>query len=135
MSGIMNFELLKSSMSASGVVGPLAASAMSRALIRPALWAVIWFSRAAGMRMSQSTSRTSALLMSVDPGKPWTVPCSFFQPMTRLMSRPSGWWMPPVESETATTVAPSSEISVAAIDPALPNPWIDTRAVGSSMPR
>ena len=62
------------------------------------------------------------------PGKPWTVPCSFFQAMTRLMSRPFGLWMPPVESETATTVAPSSAISVAAIEPALPKPWIATRA-------
>ena len=61
--------------------------------------------------MSQSTSRTSAFVMSFEPGKPWTVPCSFFQAMTRLMSRPSGLWMPPVESETATTVEPSSEIS------------------------
>ena len=47
----------------------------------PALRGVIWFSRAAGMRMSQSTSRTSALLMSEAPGKPWTVPCSAFQPI------------------------------------------------------
>ena len=48
--------------------------------------------------------------MSVAPGKPWTVPCSCFQAMTLAMSRPSGLWMPPVESETATTVAPSSLI-------------------------
>ena len=66
--------------------------------------------------------------MSIEPGKPWTVPCSFFQAMTRLMSRPSGLWMPPVESETATTVAPSSAMSFAAIEPALPKPWIETRA-------
>ena len=94
----------------------------------PALRAVIWFSRAAGMRMSQSTSRTSALVMSVAPGKPWTVPCSCFQAMTLGMSRPSGLWMPPVESDTATTVAPSSTISRAAIEPALPKPWTATRA-------
>ena len=88
------------------------------------------------MRMSQSTSRTSALEMSVAPGKPWTVPCSCFQAMTLLMSRPSGAWMPPVESDTATTVAPSSAMSRAAIEPALPKPWIATRAPSSSsMPR
>ena len=86
------------------------------------------------MRMSQSTSRTSAFEMSVEPGKPWTVPCSFFQAMTRWMSRPPGLWMPPVESETATTVEPSSAISFAAIEPALPKPWIATRALPSSIP-
>ena len=36
------------------------------------------------MRMSQSTSRTSALVMSVAPGKPWTVPCSLFQATTSV---------------------------------------------------
>ena len=50
--------------------------------------------------------------------------------MTRAMSRPSGLWMPPVESETATTVAPSSEMSRAAIEPALPKPWTATRRLG-----
>ncbi len=42
--------------------------------------------------------------------------------------------MPPVESETATTVAPSSVISRAAIAPALPKPWIETRARGDVHP-
>src|SRR4051794_32013841 len=121
--------------SASGVDGPLAASAIRRALMFEALRSVIWFSRAAGIRMSQSTSRTWAFEMSVEPGKPWTVPCSFFQPMTRLMSSPSGFTIPPVESETATTLAPSASMRVAAIDPALPKPWIETRHFGSSMPR
>ena len=51
------------------------------------------------------------------------------------MSSPFGLWMPPVESETATTVAFSSCISCAAIEPALPKPWIATRAFGSSSPR
>ena len=69
------------------------------------------------------------------PGKPWTVPCSAFQPITLPMSRPSGLWMPPVESETATTVAPSSTISRAAIEPALPKPWTETRDFVRSMPR
>ena len=107
----MNLLLRNSSRSASGVVGPLAASAMSFALIRSALRLVIWFSSAAGMRMSQSTSRISAFEMSDAPGKPWTVPCSCFQAMTLLTSRPFGLWMPPVESETATTVAFSAEMS------------------------
>ena len=59
--------------------------------------------------MSHSVSRTSALVMSSAPGKPLTVPCSFFQLMTRPMSRPAMLRMPPVESETATTVAPSAD--------------------------
>ena len=42
--------------SASGVVGPLAASAISRAWTRSAFRAVIWPSVAAGTRMSQGTS-------------------------------------------------------------------------------
>ena len=65
--------------SASGVVGPLAASAMIFALMLPALRAVIWFSSAAGTRMSHSVSRSSAFVISSAPGKPLTVPCSFFQ--------------------------------------------------------
>jgi hypothetical protein len=56
MSGIMNvFQDLNRISSASGVVGPFAASATSRALMLCAFAAVIWFSRAAGIRMSQST--------------------------------------------------------------------------------
>ena len=51
------------------------------------------------------------------------------------MSSPSGLWMPPVESETATTVEPSSVISRAAIEPALPKPWTATRVLVRSMPR
>ena len=93
-----------------------------------AFWTVIWFSRAAGMRMSQSISRTSAFVTSAAPGKPWTVPCSFFQAMTRSMSRPAGLWIPPVESLTATTVAPSLRMRRAAIEPALPKPWTATVA-------
>ena len=87
------------------------------------------------MRMSQSTSRTSAFEMSLAPGKPCTVPCSCFHWMTRRMSRPVLRWMPPVESETATIVAPSASISWAAIEPALPKPWIETVALSSSIPR
>ena len=43
--------------------------------------------------------------------------------------------MPPIESDTATTVAPSSVISLAAIEPALPKPWMDTVDLDSSRPR
>ncbi len=85
--------------------------------------------------MSHSTSRTSGFVTSLAPGKPCTVPCSCFQAMTLAMSRPVGAWMPPVESETATTVEPSATISCAAIEPALPKPWTATLAFLSSMPR
>ena len=68
-------------------------------------------------------------------GEALTVPCSFFQPMTRLMSRPAMLQMPPVESVTATTVAPSSPMSWAAIEPTLPKPWTATVAPWRSMPR
>ena len=41
--------------------------------------------------------------------------------------------MPPDESLTATTLAPSSPISRAAIEPALPKPWTTTRAPSSGI--
>ncbi len=87
------------------------------------------------MRMSHSTSSNSALVTSLAPGKPWTVPCSCFQAMTFPTSRPFGSWMPPVESETATTVEPSSATSFAAMEPALPKPWTATVDRVRSMPR
>ena len=77
--------------------------------MRGALPAVIWFSSAAGTRMSQSTSRSAAV---ADPlgasGYPTTVPCSRFHALTLVGSRPAGLWIPPVESLTAMMVAPSS---------------------------
>ena len=73
--------------------------------------------------------------MSSAPGKPLTVPCSFFQASTRSMSSPAMLRMPPVESETATTVEPSWVMSLAAIEPALPKPWTATVDVVRSMPR
>jgi len=57
MSGRMSTPFFRRISSALGVVGPLAPSARIRQRTRPALAAVIWFSRAAGTRMSHSTSR------------------------------------------------------------------------------
>ena len=57
----MNVPAFQKISSASGVVGPLAASAISLALTLPALRSVIWFSRAAGIRMSHSTSSTAGV--------------------------------------------------------------------------
>ena len=72
------------------------------------------------MRMSQSSVSSSSLLTAVVPGKPTTVPCSCFQAPTLAGSSPAGLWMPPVESLTATMVAPSAASSWAAMEPALP---------------
>ena len=74
-------------------------------------------------------------MTSSAPGKPLTVPCSFFQASTRSMSSPFMFRMPAVESDTAMTVEPSSDISLAAIEPALPKPWTTTFAPWRSMPR
>src|SRR5262249_42629681 len=71
MSGIMTFPRSRKMASPVDVVGPLAPSAMSGALMRPAFSAVIWFCRAAGTRMSLSSSK-QALASSrvVASGKP-----------------------------------------------------------------
>ncbi len=66
--------------SASGVVGPLAPSAMSFAETRSALSRVMTFSRAAGTRTSTSSSRSSSLVMEVEPLNSMT------DPVTRLCS-------------------------------------------------
>ena len=63
--------------SASGVVGPLAPSAISLALTRAALRAVIWPSMAAGTRMSQSSSNRSSLEMRSVRGVPTMLPVSW----------------------------------------------------------
>ena len=68
--------LSKRTRSASGLVGPFAASAMTFALIRGALCSPIWFSIAAGMRMSQSSSRSCAFEIRSAPGNPVTAPVS-----------------------------------------------------------
>ena len=118
----------RGSTSASGVVGPLAASAISRALIRPALRSVIWFSRAAGMRMSQSTSRTSALR---DVGRAG-------EALDRAVLALPGDDLGDVEAGRACGChrssrrrrrpsSPRREMSRAAIEPALPKPWTATR--------
>ena len=50
------------------------------------------------------------------------------------MSSPAGSWTPPETSETATTVAPRSTSSCAAIPPTLPNPWTTHRCSASFHP-
>jgi hypothetical protein len=53
---------------------------------------------------------------------------------TATRSRPTGLWIPPRESLTATTGEPSSAISRAATAPALPNPWTTVRLPARSNP-
>uniref|UniRef100_A0A2M4D9W9 Putative secreted protein n=1 Tax=Anopheles darlingi TaxID=43151 RepID=A0A2M4D9W9_ANODA len=64
-------------LSAAGVVGPLAASAMILALILPALSAVITFSTAAGMKMSHCSYIRFSPSYGLAPGNPTIVPFSF----------------------------------------------------------
>ena len=59
MSGINSTPFLIKILSASGVTGPLAASAIIFAFILGALVSVIWFSNAAGIKISQSNSKAS----------------------------------------------------------------------------
>ena len=62
--------------SASGSVGPFAASTMIEAFTRSALSRVSWPSIAAGMRRSQSNSKSSSLVTSCAPSRPWRPPVS-----------------------------------------------------------
>jgi len=122
MSGITVRPRLNSMSSAIGVVGPFAASAMIFAFTREAFAEVIWFSSAAGTRMS--TGSSSSALFEIDcPGR--NVP-RLWPPSLCLWSAagfsPFGSCTPPRESEAATISAPSALSSVASSPPALPKP-------------
>ena len=67
------------------------------------------------------------MIASVD-GAPASVPCSALWAIAVGTSMPYGFEIPPVESESATMRAPSSESSRARFEPTLPKPWIATRA-------
>jgi hypothetical protein len=107
---------------ASGVVGPLAPSTISFALMSLTFSSVICFSSAAGTRMSTSSLKTSAGRAASPPGKPATVlffathSCSFG------MSRPLSFWTPPFQSVTPMIFAPCSRHQLAPIEPTLPKP-------------
>ena len=74
MSGSTVIFFWKKTVSASGRVGPFAASAMSFALTLSAFFPVSWFSSAAGTRMSTLSSRSSSFEIVFAPGKPTTEP-------------------------------------------------------------
>src|SRR2546422_901978 len=135
MSGMRKTPLSLRMRSASGLVGPFAASATIRALMRGALCSPIWFSIAAGMRMSQSSSRSSAFEMRSAPGNPETDPVSRLYASTRFGSRPFALVIAPLVSDRPTIVAPSSAISFAEKLPAFPKPCTTTRAPSRSIPR
>ena len=121
--------------SASGVVGPFAASATILALMRSALAAVIWFSSAAGMRMSHSISSSSALVTSLAPGKPTDRAVLGLPGDDALDVEAVRVVDAAVESDTARIFEPCSAISCAAIEPALPKPWTTTVASSRWMSR
>ncbi len=73
-SGMSKTLFLNRMSSASGVVGPFAASAMIFALIRDAFFVVITFSSAAGTRISHCSSSKASLVMGFVPGNPTTLP-------------------------------------------------------------
>jgi hypothetical protein len=107
---------------------PLAASAMMGALILAAFSLVIAFSRAAGMRMSTSSSSNSPASLACASGYPATVRRSPFSlcARTACQSSPCGLWIAPLLSDRATTLAPDSAMNLALKEPALPNPWMAT---------
>ena len=76
--------------SASGVVGPLAASMITCAFTCPALASVIWLSSAAGMSTSQSSVSRSSLVMDSPPANPATVPASARCSANSLDGKPRG---------------------------------------------
>src|ERR1022692_4230171 len=89
MSGMTSTPRANNSLSAPGVVGPLAASATILALMRSTLSIVMVFSSAAGASTSHFSSSRSLLEMKSQPGKPTTVPVSSLYLMTATGSRPA----------------------------------------------
>ena len=129
ISGTTTMPLLKRISSASKVVGPLAPSTMYLALILSAFSSVIWFSMAAGMRTSTFRSNNSSLVMLRAFLNPLTLllgvgESPYTYSMRAGISRPSGLYMPPSTSLTATILAPISWSMRAAWLPTFPNPWM-----------
>ena len=135
MSGTTSTLRASSTPSASGVIGPLAPSTTSRALILPALLPVICASNALGTRMSQGTSSSSSFVMRLAPGNPVTEPCSSLNFSNARGSRPFGFCTPPEESLAATIRHPWSCKRYDATAPTLPNPCTATFAPASGIPR
>src|SRR5919106_1556541 len=115
-------------LSAAAVVGPLAPSQRTLALIWGAFLRVMTFSVAAGMSTSQSSVSTCSLVVASALGEPASWRRSRTQRARSGTSRPLGFTRPPDLSDTAITTAPSLAIRSADTDPTLPNPCTTTRA-------
>ncbi|MNV68623.1 hypothetical protein D3C71_1614890 [compost metagenome] len=106
----------------------MAPSMTSLALILCALSAVIWLSSAAGIRISQGTLQKSSLGSALVPGKPATPPVLATCACSAAASMPPSFTIVPVWSCTATSLAPTSQNSLAAVPPTLPKPCTAMRA-------
>ena len=114
--------------SASGVVGPFAPSSTILALTRPALASVITSSSAHGASTSQSSSSSSSFeTASPPPSSDDRPPRCLVGEQRSDVEAARGRARPPLESETATTVAPASAANLANSEPTLPKPWIAIR--------
>ena len=93
---VMPFSASRSS--AAGMVGPLAPSTTSLALICPALARVICFSSAAGTITSQSTLQNSSRVISSVPSRPVILPVALRCARALAGSMPAELTMVPVTS-------------------------------------
>ena len=114
--------------SASGNVGPFAASPIILHCNFFAMAGVIWFSSAPGTRMSHFVVSNCSVVIFLLPGKPTTVPFFSFCASYLLTLNPLGTWIEPWESLAAIHSAPIfSRYSPENVD-ALPNPCKTTVA-------
>mmetsp|Transcript_17595 Transcript_17595/g.35230 ORF Transcript_17595/g.35230 Transcript_17595/m.35230 type:complete len:217 (-) Transcript_17595:896-1546(-) len=118
MSGSTTVPLAISVSSARGVVGPLAPSAMILALILPALVTLMARSKAAGTRMSHSSSMSDAAdaasTSRSTPGNPSSEWFSRWCFLSASTSRPLLLYTEPLYSTIPTTLAPNSWKNLAA---------------------
>ncbi len=84
---------------------------------------------AAWIRSSTSSIRSSALSMSRAPFMPTTLPVLDTCSHVLGISNPCSAQMPPVTSDTATTLAPGSAIRRAVHETTFPKPWIASRGL------
>src|SRR3972149_2861911 len=93
-------------LSASGNVGPFAASAIILHFKLFAIFALIWFSSAAGTRISHFVVSNSSVEIFLLPGYPTTEPFFCLYSSRLLVLMPFGLIIEPFESLAAITFAP-----------------------------
>lgn len=106
--------------SASGVVGPFAASTSTLPPNDAATSAVITPSSAAGMASSHPIEKSDPGSIASASGKPATVPTRPKCSASEAGSIPPGLWIAPPTSATATTRTPSDERRKTSGAPTLP---------------